>query len=637
MIRYGLALTILLLAHPGHAQTRGFSKTPCPEGLAGEGQTLTCGKLRVVEDRAAPGGKTLDLMVVVVRSPAKNRHPDPVVFLAGGPGQSAVDTARSWSTHPLLRQRDIVLLDLRGLGRSQPLCPKLSKKLFEVMARDLTVKEDIAAQVAATRACRQAMLRRGVKPGTHGSIDSAADLEQLRRALGYERWNLFGVSYGARLALTAMRTHPAGIRSVILDSPLALEDDFYHSIPMDYRRGILKLSADCHRDPRCRGAAGTLKDEYDALVAALKKAPLVVPMDDMEKYPSGTFVLNQQDFQFFFSQFLHSTTMRPILPALLRATRQGHARVWATLIRIFAEAYGAINIGMYYAVQCREELPFARPATDAGRAIGIIGAAHAVCSDWGVEPAPAVENQPVKSDIPALILSGALDTRTPPARLGPLQKNLSRSHLVSFPNSGHSVYSAPCARQVVASFLDRPGRAPQESCLSGLKPAPLIGRVTLRGGMLKVLRMFTRQQYGQLGAAAASLLVLLLILLVWPVLVLVRKIRRRQPPSDRARRLVPWSIWLTGLLALGFCALLGATLATTFNTQPALILLGLPASAGKLFVLPKLMAGVSLAGVVGLLLAWRKAGWSRLVKVAYVLSFGACFYLVLFLLRADLF
>ena len=632
MIRYVLIFVTLLAPLQVKAESHGFKETPCPEGITGGGTRIVCGNLSVAEDRSDPASPKVDLRVVVLKAPAEVSKADPVVFLSGGPGQSAVDTVESWSSHPLAKQRDVILMDLKGLGRSSPLCPGLSKELFKVMAADLSVEEEITRHVAAARACRLSLKKRGARLTAYGSLDSAADLEQLRRAMGYEKWNLLGVSYGARLALTVMREHPDSLRSVILDSPLALEDDFYRSIPEDFQRGLEQLSTECEEGPSCGENAGTLMDEYEDLLSSLRRTPLVIPLAD---FSTGKFVLNHQDFKFFMAQFLHSSTMRPVLPALIRATRQ-KPEIWAPLIRVFTQVYSEIDIGMYYAVQCREELPFARPVTREGKAIGIIGASHAVCREWNIASAPAKENQPVKSDIPTLILSGALDTRTPTRRLGPLEQNLTRSHMVTLANSGHGVYTDACAKELIASFLANPGDRPTDQCVAPLKPAALVGQVTLRGGVLKLLRMFTRQQYAQLAGAVASLVLLGLVFVGWPLLCLIRRLRR---PGNRPRRLhaiVPWSIWLAGMIALTFGALLTSSVFSTFAAQPALILLGLPSSAAPFFILPKLLALIALVGGMVLLVAWRRAGWSRLVKAHYILSLSACSYLLLFLLRLDL-
>jgi len=179
-------------------------------------ENAECGFLIVPENRDEPGKRTLRLAVAILKSRSANPQPDPVIYLHGGPGGSAISGASRWLDHPLREDRDFILLDQRVTGYSEPaLCPQLSRDDMVVAARDLSPDQATAARLALSLACRDALLERGVDLGSYNSDGSAADLVDLRRVLGYDSWNLYGISYGTKLALTTLRNSPEGIRSVV--------------------------------------------------------------------------------------------------------------------------------------------------------------------------------------------------------------------------------------------------------------------------------------------------------------------------------------------------------------------------------------------------------------------------------------
>jgi pimeloyl-ACP methyl ester carboxylesterase len=150
----------------------------------------------------------------VLKAAGPNPKPDPVVYLSGGPGGRGIETVSSWRDRAFSRDRDIVLIDQRGTGSSDPLCPESAKEVIELMAKDLSPSEDVEQNVQVAQRCLDSLRQRSIDPGAYGSAVTVGDLEALRVQLGYGSWNLLGISYGTRLALTATRDRPEGIRSV---------------------------------------------------------------------------------------------------------------------------------------------------------------------------------------------------------------------------------------------------------------------------------------------------------------------------------------------------------------------------------------------------------------------------------------
>jgi pimeloyl-ACP methyl ester carboxylesterase len=396
--------------------------------------------------------------VVVLRAAGPRVAPDPVVFLSGGPGQAALPALGAFREQPWRAARDLIIVDQRGTGLSAPLCPEAREDVLRAVARDLSTKEDLAAHREVARRCRQSLRARGVDPDRYDSAATAADLDDLRRAMGIERWNLLGISYGTRLALTAMRHHPEGIRSVVLDSVYPPGEDLYGTPSL--ATALERLEAECAASPDCREAGVGPEASFAALEADLASHPLVLP-EGVTGLPPGPFVVNPQDLRLVVDFFIHFNEVRVALPTLLRQWQAGQT---GSLAHLFSAVVGELDLGKYFAVQCREGLSHQgvpRGPAAAPRAF-IDGLAEA-CEAWGAVPLEPRETAPVTSDIPVLLLSGEHDQRAP--------RDWARRAAASLPNStllevstGHGVVFHPCAAGAVAAFLSHPERRPDATC-----------------------------------------------------------------------------------------------------------------------------------------------------------------------------
>ncbi|MFN8420465.1 MAG: alpha/beta fold hydrolase [Anaerolineae bacterium] len=212
LFRLLLCLLIIVLGSPSLLTIKAQDQLPrlepascwmeLPEGVV-EGENITCGYLIVPEDRSNPSGSTIQLAYAVLSASTESSKSDPVIYLAGGPGGNAVGTIADWVEAPYLQDRDFILLDQRGTGYSLP---------------SLNCPESEQEEENATQTCHDRLISEGINLQAYNSVENAADVADLRLALGYEEWNLFGISYGTRLALTVMRDHPDGVRSVVIDS-----------------------------------------------------------------------------------------------------------------------------------------------------------------------------------------------------------------------------------------------------------------------------------------------------------------------------------------------------------------------------------------------------------------------------------
>jgi len=284
---------------PVAASTRETSPRRCPVALPVgevEGETLVCGILTVPENYSAPGDRTIEITYAVLFSRSLSPAPDPVVHLVGGPGISGIatleDRIRMFET--LRRSRDIIIFDQRGAQYSSRLdC----KPYFRVLTEQLEEDEEIAALFAnlqgqdgetpldvlqtqiAMSACASGLQRElGVDLSQYNSAASVRDTANLVQALGYDSFNLYGISYGTRLALTMMRDRPNGIRSVILDSAYPLQIDNYENTTNLNEEVILQLFADCEADPACATTYPDLRRQFGTLLTTIEAAP--IPLDE---------------------------------------------------------------------------------------------------------------------------------------------------------------------------------------------------------------------------------------------------------------------------------------------------------------------------------------------------------------------
>ena len=471
-----LALFLLLiLAAPARAQAPEaryqprFNEVPCRLNLpAGELRlnTVQCGYLRVPEDRRSGRG-VVQLAVVRLVALSENPLPDPIVYLAGGPGGNASGRLEEWFASPLRADRDIYLFDQRGTGFSRPSmnCDGAFGNSVEIWAQR----------------CLRILYRRGVDPKHYTSRDSAADLRDLRLTLGIDEWNLIGVSYGSRLALTVLRDSPAGVRSVILDSVYPPPADFYGEQASNGARALAALFTGCAADAACAAA-------YPELESVMHRT-----MTDLNTQHSEITLMNPRSgesevsafggAQFYQSTFraLYSVDDIPYIPLAIYEMSVGNTEVYAQLIAANRERANGINDGVYYSVQCSEEAPFTVQEELPESAAAVFPPAFQehvmrglrdslkICDLWPVSPLDPLESEPVYSETPALLLSGEYDPITPPAWAVLAAETLPNGYLYTLRGIGHGVIrSSDCGERIAIHFLADPLEAPNHDCMANL-------------------------------------------------------------------------------------------------------------------------------------------------------------------------
>jgi pimeloyl-ACP methyl ester carboxylesterase len=302
-----------------------------PEGQI-EGVSVECGHLVVPEDRAQPDGATLRLAVAIFHPADADPEPDPVIYLEGGPGGSPLESiylAFDQVYAPLLNaDRDLIVFDQRGVGFSVPAldCPAvidLETDLLdnEVGGEELTKPEMYDLMLETLLDCEAAL--HGVADLTaYNTATNAADVNDLRLALGYDQVNLWGISYGTRLALEVMRDYPEGVRSVVLDSVYPLEVDPFVETPSSVDRALDLLFATCAADEACSEAYPDLRATFFETVDRLNSAPARIEVTHRftgERYDA---LLDGDSLVSLVVQFLYQTGFIPLLPRVISDTSQ---------------------------------------------------------------------------------------------------------------------------------------------------------------------------------------------------------------------------------------------------------------------------------------------------------------------------
>jgi len=449
---------------------------------------VKCYDLIVPENRALSDSPTIRLHVAIYKSTSTEVAPDPIVYLSGGPGEAAIASISSGGLgfKAFRDNRDLIVFDQRGTGNSQPMldCPEIFAATVGTMGQNLSLEDANLRDKQAFQACHDRLVKEGIDLSAYTSVASAQDAEDLRRALGIEKWNIYGGSYGTRLALTIMRDFPNGIRSAVLDSVLPPQVNLYNVNYIATQGAFDHLFARCDADKKCSNAYPDLKKTFFDLVTKLDAEPITVRARLSGSSGEKDRVINGGDFLSIFQGMLFSDSAIPFIPKMIADTANGDYTLLTKNAGFIFDPAGFAE-GMGASVNCSDESPLSPPIIEpsdidkinsrfATYMLSWVQTRYEICLFWGVEKGNPIESRPVISDIPTLILAGEFDPATPPAWSQLAAETLSHSYYFEFPNIGHAVTSSDvstngCASNLVNSFYDSPNTTPDSTCVSKIK------------------------------------------------------------------------------------------------------------------------------------------------------------------------
>ena len=464
-----VALMVLLAPHlPAQSHLPRFERTDCwVDGDWARDVRRECGWLVVRESRDRASAHTVRLAVEVFRAREPSGAP-PRVFLHGGPG--GVGGIRLYSEgiarSPWPLHRDVVIYDQRGAGLSEPkLCPGYDA------AAD-------AALTEARRACIAELQARGVNRQAYNTAASVADLIDLRRTLGYVSWDLYGVSYGARLAQEAMARDRRGIHAVVLASPVARSFSSQAEQPLSTQRALERVFAECARQRSCGDAFPNVEQDFYAAYDDLTSSPVSVPIMRPDSGRDTVWFDGRRLVNDIRNRMLNRPRMGVArLPFLLHELRAGDRLRAAS--EIVGEGSGNAPDGALRAViNCSDHATYGtayRRTLDSVNAIARPPFRRSIdrgCEEWLPRLRDGSMPPPVRSDIPTLILTGYFDDRAPTEHARRIAATLSRVYLVEFPDEGHDTRPPACHAAIVVQFLEDPTRKPDTSCITTIPPIP---------------------------------------------------------------------------------------------------------------------------------------------------------------------
>jgi pimeloyl-ACP methyl ester carboxylesterase len=431
----------------------------------------SCATLQQPLDPEHPDGETIDVRIAVIRSLSPEPHPDAFTVINGGPGGSSISLYVQSAAvfEAIRRERDLVIIDQRGTGRSSPLdCPDLEDQIEDF---------DLELVNAATDQCLAELPH---DPRYFTTSVAIQDLDAIRQALGYEQWNIYGVSYGTRVALHYARRFPDQVRSLIIDGVVPPQLVLGPNAALNSQQTLDRLLARCHSDPDCMSTFGSLPSKLTELFEQLKAERIAVSVPDPLSGRLDDVEIGWGHLAITLRMLSYAPETAALIPLLidLAYSNDDYRPIASNALRIVSEMQGLIRTGMHNSVVCAEDIPFLGevdwPALESTY-LGIqqTQALEATCARWPAGVVDADMKEPLTSNVPTLILSGEEDPITPPAYGHLVAEGLPNSRHIVAPGQGHGVFSRGCIPGLITEFVETGTPAELDvSCVDRLQPMP---------------------------------------------------------------------------------------------------------------------------------------------------------------------
>lgn len=646
---------------------------PFKDSIDYEPGDIECGLLQVPENRENRHSRFIELHFIKLNSTwsdededkgeddeesfldlAPGKRDDPIIYLTGGPGAPATYYVKRFKDHGIRKHRDLYILEQRGIGYSADFCRKYYARKPETFDVG-TVAEQFVATGKAADDCVSNALLAGVDVSGYNTIENARDVRALRVALGFDQWNVWGISYGTILGQAYIKEDPQGIRAVVLDAVVpinARDDTLFWRIANWYDRDLKKLDEICRSQPGCARRYPDLGKRVRDAVLAIKDNPIVVDVKDTERFPSGKATFFPDIAGFLPFTLLYEQANYPALPGLIYAWADAIERRDETLFKALAEAGAGIfggSQGMYDAIFCLDGYAEAQIASGTADLVEFPVLAGAIqsdeslrmqakrCIDIGLAPRAPGQYAQVKTDIPALIVEGDMDPITPPPLAKAILPGFSNATYVEFPYAGHGPSrSVKCAGEMLNGFFDDPAATPNLRCVDEMEVpeiyTPLFTTSIAPRLLLKVAQdkksLAVPAAWG--GISAIATLVAFIVLTLSPI---ARFIDKRPPVEMSGARVVAWLATFSGVAAV---ATMGAAFAVTYDVSELVVIFGLVPWA-RFGALAGVVAGV--LGIVVLILTVRSRRARKLpiaTLTGFLLTGAATISLSVFLYYWDL-
>lgn len=462
--RQWIALAVLSTSVNVQANEQNLTIENCH--VDGIKQQIQCGKLTVPENYQQQDGEKITVNFVVLPAIDNSENKEPLMFLAGGPGQAAVSLAGGLykAFNEIRKTRDLILVDQRGTGESHPLqCEDLDEQdVYEAKSDDFT-----------TEVVKQCLAQLTGDLSQYNSENAIRDFDAVRVALGHEKIAIYGGSYGTRAGLVYMRMFPDSLSAVILDSVGPIE------VPIGLfgqssARSFAMLIENCQKEPSCQQAYPQLLTEFNQVVAQLEQMPLTLSIPHPRLGTQTPLFVDKGKFlSTIFSQ-LYSVEGRSLVPLIIHQAAKGNYAPFAGLTAASDNGM-EMFVGLTFNIVCNEDMPkVAADMFTADASNQFFGdtshfAWKVACPEWPQYRPSAEFYQPVTADIPTLIISGDLDPVTPPSNGDYSAKTIPNNKHIVMKNSSHTPGSSACAIGIFSEFLTKKDpKNLDETCLEDI-------------------------------------------------------------------------------------------------------------------------------------------------------------------------
>lgn len=427
---------------------------------------LVCGSVQVPENHGRPEGRQISIAYVIVKSEDRGTSEYPMIHFTGGPGGQALRNITTVLNNPILKTRDIIRFDQRGIGKSSPL-PDLTTKVYNLFPEDLTSEQERERIGSLVQELRQTCDEEGIEIEMYNTFQNARDVGMLMDHLGYEKYNLRGGSYGTRIARVIADFFPEKIHAAIYDSPAPHRNDYLLSRLEDYSASLRKVLDYCEADSECNERYPNLEEAYFEVLDRLSENPLDAEFD------GNPFILNAQDAIFFLRYELYKSRSRSLVPRFIDALRTDNLD-WVNQV-IASRGTSTSNYAMFLACENYEEYDFAVTPDVVGQKydeLDLLPYELPIFTSLYLESASFLESHATEemkeyqvSDVPSLIFVNQFDPVTPPENAAIFQSRMTDSHAFVIDAGGHGGGDMECKRQIMDEFMTSPEADLDASCL----------------------------------------------------------------------------------------------------------------------------------------------------------------------------
>ncbi|MFN2532616.1 MAG: alpha/beta fold hydrolase [Pyrinomonadaceae bacterium] len=430
---------------------------PCE--IPGIKDKAQCGNLQVFENRSERKGRRISLKVVVLPATGSERLPDPVFYIAGGPGSSAIEDAPDvvGEFARLHERRDLVFLDQRGTGSSHP----LNCELYN--STDPQSFLGYFFPLEAVKRCRE-QLERDADLKLYTTPIAMDDLDEIRAALGYDHINLVGGSYGTRAALVYLRQHPNHVRAVILHGVAPTNQFMPYDFPQSTERALQGVVAECVADISCNQAFPNLCADVQTVLKHLLAAPVEVQVNLPDTNSSNTLKLSRDLAAEAIRYMLYSPGPASRVPWIIHMAATGNfAPLTVAAFDYRKQLVASGSNGLYLSITCAEDVPWIKPGDGEHLAINTflgdyrLRQQREACALWPRAKIPKNYAEQVRGSAPVLIVTGEWDPVTPPKNGAEVAKYLPNSLHVVVPHGGHGLGGLDgleCLDRLLTQFIE---------------------------------------------------------------------------------------------------------------------------------------------------------------------------------------